>query len=86
MRSSNVVQEQVQEFRTACEHTKHTLSSATQTTIEIASSPMPVSRSCAVTCFITTLKPIEEVLWDSKIDKDNAHEIVLAGSSILLCY
>ncbi|OJA20061.1 hypothetical protein AZE42_11807 [Rhizopogon vesiculosus] len=42
--------------------------------------------SSAVTCSTTTLKPVEKVVQDSKIDKGDVHEIILVGGSALLCY
>src|SRR5882757_7245484 len=78
-------------LRTACERAKRTLSSATNTTIEIDSlfegidfytSP---TRACfeelCQDLFRGTLEPVEKVLRDSKIDKANVHEIVLVGGS-----
>ncbi|KAG1739529.1 Hsp70 protein-domain-containing protein [Suillus lakei] len=58
-------------LRTACERVKRTLSSATQTSIEIDSLFGSMTSTLP-------LLPIEKVLQDSKIDKANVHEILLA--------
>ncbi|KAF5391353.1 hypothetical protein D9757_002022 [Collybiopsis confluens] len=81
----------VRRLRTACERAKRTLSSATQTSIEIDSLYEGVDFYTSVTrarfeelcqdLFRSTLDPVEKVLRDSKIDKANVHEIVLVGGS-----
>jgi heat shock protein 1/8 len=78
-------------LRTACERAKRTLSSAAQTTIEIDSLYEGVDFYTSITrarfeelcqdLFRGTLEPVEKVLRDSKIDKQNVHEIVLVGGS-----
>src|SRR5271154_4512404 len=78
-------------LRTACERAKRTLSSATQTSIEIDSLFEGVDFYTSLTrarfeelcqdLFRSTLEPVEKVLRDSKIDKSNVHEIVLVGGS-----
>jgi heat shock protein 1/8 len=78
-------------LRTACERAKRTLSSATQTSIEIDSLFEGVDFYTSLTrarfeelcqdLFRGTLEPVEKVLRDSKIDKANVHEIVLVGGS-----
>ncbi|OAX37041.1 heat shock protein HSS1 [Rhizopogon vinicolor AM-OR11-026] len=78
-------------LRTACERAKRTLSSATQTTIEIDSLYEGIDFMSVLTrarfeelcgdLFRNTLEPVEKVLRDSKIDKGNVHEIVLVGGS-----
>ncbi|KAG0694662.1 heat shock protein 70 [Suillus ampliporus] len=55
---------------------KKSVSSATQTSIEIDS-----LFKGAVRLFCSMLEPVEKVLRDSKIDKANVHEIVLVGGS-----
>ncbi|CBI36549.3 unnamed protein product, partial [Vitis vinifera] len=50
---------------TACERAKRTLSSTTQTTIEIDS--------------LKCMEPVEKCLRDAKIDKGQVHEVVLVG-------
>ncbi|KIM55850.1 hypothetical protein SCLCIDRAFT_133745 [Scleroderma citrinum Foug A] len=78
-------------LRTACERAKRTLSSATQTSIEIDSLFEGIDFYTSLTrarfeelcqdLFRSTLEPVERVLRDSKIDKGNVHEIVLVGGS-----
>ncbi|KAJ7092103.1 heat shock cognate 70 [Mycena crocata] len=78
-------------LRTACERAKRTLSSATQTSIEIDSLFEGIDFYTSLTrarfeelcqdLFRSTLEPVEKVLRDSKIDKANVHEIVLVGGS-----
>ncbi|KAI0341782.1 heat shock cognate 70 [Trametopsis cervina] len=78
-------------LRTACERAKRTLSSATQTSIEIDSLFEGIDFYTSITrarfeelcqdLFRSTLEPVEKVLRDSKIDKGNVHEIVLVGGS-----
>jgi L1 cell adhesion molecule like protein len=78
-------------LRTACERAKRTLSSATQTSIEIDSLYEGIDFYTSLTrarfeelcqdLFRSTLEPVEKVLRDSKIDKSNVHEIVLVGGS-----
>jgi len=78
-------------LRTACERAKRTLSSATQTSIEIDSLYEGIDFYTSLTrarfeelcqdLFRGTLEPVEKVLRDSKIDKSNVHEIVLVGGS-----
>ena len=81
----------VRRLRTACERAKRTLSSATQTSIEIDSLFEGIDFYTSLTrarfeelcqdLFRSTLDPVEKVLRDSKIDKSNVHEIVLVGGS-----
>jgi L1 cell adhesion molecule like protein len=81
----------VRRLRTACERAKRTLSSATQTSIEIDSLFEGIDFYTSITrarfeelcqdLFRSTLEPVEKVLRDSKIDKGNVHEIVLVGGS-----
>ncbi|KAG6824982.1 hypothetical protein H0H92_005243, partial [Tricholoma furcatifolium] len=81
----------VRRLRTACERAKRTLSSATQTSIEIDSPFEGIDFYTSLTrarfeelcqdLFRGTLEPVEKVLRDSKIDKANVHEIVLVGGS-----
>jgi L1 cell adhesion molecule like protein len=78
-------------LRTACERAKRTLSSATQTSIEIDSLFEGVDFYTSITrarfeelcgdLFRSTMDPVEKVLRDSKIDKSNVDEIVLVGGS-----
>ena len=81
----------VRRLRTACERAKRTLSSATQTSLEIDSLFEGIDFYTSLTrarfeelcqdLFRSTLEPVEKVLRDSKIDKTNVHEIVLVGGS-----
>ncbi|TDL24715.1 hsp70-like protein, variant 1 [Rickenella mellea] len=78
-------------LRTACERAKRTLSSATRTSIEVDSlfSGIDFYTSLTRACFenicqdlfLSTLKPVEKVLRDAKMDKSAVHEIVLVGGS-----
>jgi L1 cell adhesion molecule like protein len=78
-------------LRTACERAKRTLSTTTIATIEIDSLNEGVDFYTSITrarfeqlcqdLFRTTLESVEKVLRDSKIDKDDVHEIVLVGGS-----
>lgn len=78
-------------LRTACERAKRTLSSATQTTIEIDSLYEGVDFYSSITrakfeelcmdLFKGTLDPVEKVLKDSKIAKADVDDIVLVGGS-----
>ena len=78
-------------LRTACERVKRTLSSATQTSIEIDSLFEGIDFYTSLTrarfeelcqdLFCSTLEPVGKVLRDSKIDKASVHEIVLVGGS-----
>jgi len=81
----------VRRLRTACERAKRTLSSATQTTIEIDSLFEGTDFYTSLTrarfeelnqdLFRSTMEPVEKVLRDSKIDKSAVNEIVLVGGS-----
>ncbi|KAJ2930824.1 hypothetical protein H1R20_g6293, partial [Candolleomyces eurysporus] len=81
----------VRRLRTASERAKRTLSSATQTFIELDSLFEGIDFYTSLTrarfeelcedIFRSTLEPVEKVLRDSKIDKANVHEIVLVGGS-----
>jgi len=78
-------------LRTACERAKRTLSSSTQTTIEIDSlfegidffSSLTRARfeEICMDLFRGTLDPVEKVLRDAKMSKSQVHEIVLVGGS-----
>jgi L1 cell adhesion molecule like protein len=79
----------VRRLRTACECAKHTLSSATQTSIKINSLFEGIDFYTSLTrarfeelcqdLFCSAPDPAEKVLRDSNIDKSNVHEIVLVG-------
>jgi L1 cell adhesion molecule like protein len=78
-------------LRTACERAKRTLSSTTQTTIEIDSLYDGVDFYTSITrarfeelcmdLFRKCMEPVEKTLRDSKIDKSKINEIVLVGGS-----
>lgn len=78
-------------LRTACERAKRTLSSSTQTTIEIDSLYEGIDYYSSITrakfeelcmdLFRGTLEPVEKVLRDSKIPKADVDDIVLVGGS-----
>ena len=78
-------------LRTACERAKRTLSSTTQTTIEIDSLYDGIDFYTSITrarfeelcmdLFRKCMEPVEKTLRDSKIDKSKINEIVLVGGS-----
>ena len=78
-------------LRSACERAKRTLSSVTQTKVEVDSlyqghdfaSSITRARFEAINdkIFQATIAPVESVLKDAKIDKDKVDDIVLVGGS-----
>ncbi|KAJ4957655.1 hypothetical protein NE237_024766 [Protea cynaroides] len=78
-------------LRTACERAKRTLSSTTQTTIEIDSLYEGIDFYATITrarfeelnmdLFRKCMEPVEKCLRDSKIDKGQVDEVVLVGGS-----
>lgn len=78
-------------LRTAAERAKRTLSSVTQTTVEVDSlfegedfeSSLTRARfeDLNATLFKSTLEPVEQVLKDAKIAKNQIDEVVLVGGS-----
>jgi L1 cell adhesion molecule like protein len=78
-------------LRTACERAKRTLSSTTQTTIEIDSLVDGIDFYSGITrakfeelcmdLFRGTLDPVEKVIRDSKISKSEIDDVVLVGGS-----
>ncbi len=78
-------------LRTACERAKRTLSSSTQTNIEVDS--LLEGEDLAVTItrakfeqmcdalFRRTTAPLDQLLRDAKMSKDEIHEIVMVGGS-----
>ncbi|KAL5699888.1 70-kilodalton heat shock protein [Ranunculus cassubicifolius] len=78
-------------LRTACERAKRTLSSTTQTTIEIDSLFEGIDFYSTITrarfeelnmdMFRKCMEPVEKCLRDAKIDKSKVHEVVLVGGS-----
>ncbi|XWS16976.1 hypothetical protein CRYUN_Cryun33cG0027800 [Craigia yunnanensis] len=78
-------------LRTACERAKRTLSSTTQTTIEIDSLFEGIDFYATITrarfeelnmdLFRKCMEPVEKCLKDAKIDEGHVHEVVLVGGS-----
>jgi len=78
-------------LRTACERAKRTLSASTQTSIEIDSLYEGIDFFSSLTrarfeelcmdLFKNTMEPVEKVLKDSQLSKNNIDEIVLVGGS-----
>eukprot|EP00294_Goniomonas_avonlea_P013454 CAMPEP_0114561630 /NCGR_PEP_ID=MMETSP0114-20121206/12105_1 /TAXON_ID=31324 /ORGANISM="Goniomonas sp, Strain m" /LENGTH=652 /DNA_ID=CAMNT_0001747275 /DNA_START=256 /DNA_END=2214 /DNA_ORIENTATION=- len=78
-------------LRTAVERAKRTLSTATQTTIEVDSLFEGIDFLISVTrakfeelcsdLFRNTLHPVEQVLRDAKMSKNQVHDVVLVGGS-----
>ncbi|TKY64655.1 Heat shock 70 kDa protein [Spatholobus suberectus] len=78
-------------LRTACERAKRTLSSTTQTAIEIDSLYEGIDFYSTITrarfeelnmdLFRKCTEPVEKCLRDSKIDKSRVHDVVLVGGS-----
>ncbi|XP_062078471.1 heat shock 70 kDa protein-like [Humulus lupulus] len=78
-------------LRTACERAKRTLSSTTQTTIEIDSLYEGIDFYATITrarfeelnmdLFRRCMEPVEKCLRDAKMDKSQIHEVVLVGGS-----
>jgi heat shock 70kDa protein 1/2/6/8 len=84
-------QRALRRLRTACERAKRTLSSSTQAHIEIDSLFDGIDFNSTITrarfedlCmdyFKKCMEPVEKVLRDSKIAKNQVHEVVLVGGS-----
>ncbi|KAM0020551.1 putative Heat shock protein 70 family [Helianthus debilis subsp. tardiflorus] len=78
-------------LRTACERAKRTLSSSTQTTIEVDSLFEGIDFYATITrarfeelcmdLFRKCMDPVEKCLKDAKMDKGSVHEVVLVGGS-----
>lgn len=78
-------------LRTACERAKRTLSSTSQTTIEIDSLYEGIDFYATITrarfeelnmdLFRKCMEPVEKCLRDAKIDKSHVHDVVLVGGS-----
>eukprot|EP00760_Papus_ankaliazontas_P009505 PhM_4_TR14093/c1_g1_i10/m.49811/K03283/HSPA1s; heat shock 70kDa protein 1/2/6/8 len=84
-------QRALRRLRTACERAKRTLSSAAQTSVEIDSlfdgqdfytniTRARFEELCA-DLFRSTIKPVEQVITDAKMDKRSIHDVVLVGGS-----
>merc|ERR1719473_952615 len=84
-------QRSLRRLRTACERAKRTLSSSTQAHIEIDSLFDGIDFNSTITrarfedlCmdyFKKCMEPVEKVIRDSKIAKNQVHEVVLVGGS-----
>merc|ERR1712193_32815 len=78
-------------LRTACERAKRTLSSASQTSIEIDSLYEATDFNTSISrarfeelnmdLFLKCMDPVEKVLRDAKMDKSNIQDVVLVGGS-----
>ena len=78
-------------MRNACERAKHTLSSSTQANIEIDALADGIDFNTVITrakfenlcesAFKRTIAPLDQVLRDAKMSKDQIHEIVMVGGS-----
>jgi L1 cell adhesion molecule like protein len=78
-------------LRTACERAKHTLSTATQASIEVDALVDGIDFNAIMTrakfeslcdnLFRRTIAPLEQVLRDAKMSKEDIHEIVMVGGS-----
>ena len=81
----------VRRLRTACERAKRTLSSSTQSSVEIDSLFEGIDFYTSITrakfeelnadLFRGTMEPVEKSLRDAKLDKAQIHDIVLVGGS-----
>jgi L1 cell adhesion molecule like protein len=81
----------LQRLRTACEKAKRTLSTVTEATLELETLAEGIDFMSKITrarfealCqdyFNDTLKPVQKVLTDGKIDKKSVHEVVMVGGS-----
>ena len=79
------------EIIAACERAKRTLSSSTMATLELDTIFEGIDFNTSITrarfenicddLFRKTMDPVEQVLKDSKISKNDVHEIVLVGGS-----
>jgi len=78
-------------LRTACERAKRTLSSTSQTTVEIDSLFEGIDFYSSITrarfedlnadLFRKCMEPVEQVIHDAKMDKSKVDEVVLVGGS-----
>jgi L1 cell adhesion molecule like protein len=78
-------------LRTQCERAKRILSASTQTTIEVDSLAeaedftLTLTRAkfeeLCLSCFKECLPPVEKVLKDSNISKNQINDVVLVGGS-----
>jgi heat shock protein 1/8 len=78
-------------LRTACERAKRILSSSTQTAVEVDSLAEGLDFTTTITrakfetlcdsIFRKTVAPLDQLLSDAKMSKDQIHEIVMVGGS-----
>jgi L1 cell adhesion molecule like protein len=78
-------------LRTACERAKRTLSTSTQANVEIDALVDGIDFNTVITrakfeslcdgAFRRTIAPLDQVLRDAKMSKDQIHEIVMVGGS-----
>jgi heat shock protein 1/8 len=78
-------------LRTACERAKRILSTATQTNVEVDSLYEGTDLMVTITrakfeslcdsLFQKCISPVEQVLRDAKVSKDQVHEVVMVGGS-----
>lgn len=81
----------VRRVRTACERAKRTLSSSAQTTVEVDSLLEGEDLNVTITrakfeqlcdaIFRRTVAPLDQLLKDAKMGKDEIHEIIMVGGS-----
>lgn len=81
----------VRRLRTACERAKRSLSTSTQANIEIDALADGIDFTSVITrakfeslcdaAFRRTIAPLDQVLRDAKMSKDQIHEIVMVGGS-----
>jgi len=81
----------IRRLHTACERAKRTLSSSTQVNIEIDTLIDGIDFNAVITrakfeslcdaAFRRTIAPLEQVLRDAKMSKDQIHEIIMVGGS-----
>ncbi len=78
-------------LRTACERAKHTLSNSTQANIEVDALMDGIDFNTIITrakfeslceaIFKRTIAPLDQVLRDAKMSKNDIHEVVMVGGS-----
>jgi heat shock protein 1/8 len=78
-------------LRNACERAKHTLSTSTQASIEIDALIDGIDLTLVMTrakfeslcesAFRRTIAPLDQVLRDAKMSKNDVHEVVMVGGS-----
>lgn len=86
----------MRKLKAVCEKTKIALSSTLRTVVDIDSLHQGIDFNCTVTrakfeelcmeLFKKCLNPIQQVLKDAKINKEDIHEVVLVGGSTRIPY